>query len=157
MDPAERTELIAVYRSGVAAVQRALEGITDAELDREPPDGGWTGRMVVHHLADSETNSYIRLRKLLAEDDTQIQGYEEPTWARLLHYDRPIATSMDVFEAVRASSGELLDHLAGGDWTRTGTHSERGAYSVEDWLRIYAAHAHEHAHQIRRARGFETE
>lgn len=157
MDPAERTELIDAYRGGVAAVRRALEGITDAELDREPPDGGWTARMVVHHLADSETNSYIRLRKLLAEDDTQIQGYEEPTWARLLHYDRPIAASMDVFEAVRASSGELLDRLSADDWTRAGTHSESGAYSVEDWLRIYAAHARDHAGQIRRARGFDPE
>ena len=45
--------------------------------------------MVVHHLADSETNSYLRLRKLLAEDGPTLQGYDEAHWAEVLHYDRP--------------------------------------------------------------------
>jgi hypothetical protein len=155
MDPAERAALIAEYRRGVEAVRGALAGIDGEELDRMPAEGEWSTRMVVHHLADSETNSYIRLRKLLAEDDTQIQGYEEPVWAQRLHYDRPIELSLAVLEAVRASSAELLDRLSDPDWSRAGTHSESGPYSVEDWLRIYAAHALEHADQIRRARGVE--
>jgi len=108
--------------------------------------------MVVHHLADSETNAYVRLRKLLAEDDAQIQGYDEAGFARVLHYDRPIERSLDVVRAVRASSEELLDRLADADWSRAGTHTESGPYGVEDWLRIYAAHAPDHADQIRRAR-----
>ncbi len=108
--------------------------------------------MVVHHLADSETNSYLRLRKLLVEDDPAIQGYDEGEFARVLHYDRPIEHSMAVFKAVRASSGELLDRLSGDEWSRAGTHSESGAYSVEDWLEIYADHAIVHADQITRAR-----
>ncbi len=108
--------------------------------------------MVVHHLADSETNSYLRLRKLLAEDDAQIQGYDEARFAEVLHYDRPIEHSLAVFGAVRASSGELLDRLTDDDWARTGTHSESGVYSVEDWLAIYADHAMDHAEQIARAR-----
>lgn len=108
--------------------------------------------MVVHHLADSETNSYVRLRQLLAQDDARLQGYDEAEFARTLHYDRPIETSLSVFEAVRASSGELLERLDEDDWGRTGTHSESGRYSVEDWLAIYADHAEAHADQITRAR-----
>jgi len=48
---------------------------------------------------------------------------------------------------------EILERLTADQWNRTGTHSETGAYSVDRWLEIYAAHAHDHAAQIRRARG----
>ena len=151
MDDARRAELIQRYAAGVAAVERALEGASDEELDRLPPRG-WSARMVVHHLADSEANSYVRVRKLLAEDRPEIQGYDEATFARVLHYDRPIATSLAVFAAVRSSTGDLLRRLGPDDWARAGTHSESGPYTVEDWLEIYAGHADDHADQIVRAR-----
>lgn len=151
MDTPRRTELIGTYLAGAAAVTQALQDATDDDLDRRPPDG-WSARMVVHHLADSETNSYLRLRKLLAEDSPIIQGYDEAEFARVLHYDRPIEHSLAVFTAVRASSAELLDRVSEDDWSRSGTHSESGPYSVEDWLRIYSEHGMVHADQIRRAR-----
>ena len=153
MDREHRAELIARYRAGVDEVDAALADAGDADLDAVPSDGGWTARMVIHHLADSESNAYLRVRKLLAEDETVIEGYDEEGFARRLHYDRPAETSLEVFRAVRASTAELLDRLADEDWNRTGTHSESGAYSMQDWLEIYAAHAFDHADQIRRARG----
>jgi len=149
----ERTSLIDRYRTGTADVEAALAGITDGELDRHPADRGeWTARQVAHHLADSESMAYVRLRRLVAEDHPTIQAYDEPEWARRLHYDRPIETSIAVLGAVRAASLELLERLTDAEWGRTGTHSESGSYSVEGWLEIYAAHAHDHADQIRRAR-----
>ena len=149
----DRAALIERYRTGSDAVDAALAGITDMELDRVPPDGGWTARMVAHHLADSEAMSYTRLRRLVADDDpVVIQGYEEPRWAERLHYDRPIAEAVAVMRAVRAASLTLLDALTEDEWGRTGTHTEGGAYSVERWLEIYAAHPHDHAEQIKVAR-----
>jgi hypothetical protein len=150
----ERTMLLDRYRKGGAAVEAALSGISDSELDHVPPgDGEWSARQVVHHLADSESMSYIRLRRLIAEDQPVIQGYDEPEWARRLHYDRPIEASLAVLGAVRAASLQLLESLSKAEWARTGTHSESGPYSVEGWLRIYADHPSDHADQIRRARG----
>ena len=139
------------FATGFDDVAAALDGATDEELDRHGP-AGWSARMVVHHLADSEAMAYIRLRRLVAEDDPLIQGYDEPEWARRLHYDRPIDASLAVLRAVRAASHELLRSLTDDEWSRTGTHTESGAYSVEQWLAIYAEHSHEHADQIRRAR-----
>jgi DinB superfamily len=153
MEDERRAELIARYRAGVGEVEAALADAGAAELDAVPPDGGWSARMVVHHLADSESNSYIRVRTLLAEDEPFIQGYDEAQFARRLHYDRPTEASLAVFRAVRASTVELLDRLGDEDWSRAGTHSEIGAYSMVDWLGIYAAYAFDHAEQIRRARG----
>lgn len=151
MESDRRRALIEQYRAGPAAVERSLDGITADELDRAPDDE-WSPRMIVHHLADSEANSYLRLRKLLAEAGPQIQGYDEAGYARVLHYDRPIERSLAVFTAVRESSSELLDLLVDDDWLRAGTHSESGPYSVERWLEIYADHGEAHADQITRAR-----
>jgi hypothetical protein len=152
MDSSERTELIARYRDGHRAVVEALAGITEAELDARPAPEEWSAREVVHHLADSEMTSAIRLRKLLAEDDAVIVGYDEPEFARRLHYDRPIEASLEALAAARRTTAEILDRLDDAEWRRMGTHTESGPYGVEDWLRIYAAHAHEHAEQISKAR-----
>ena len=53
----------------------------------------------------------------------------------------------------RETSAQLMDRMTKQDWRKVGTHSESGTYSAEDWLKIYAAHAHDHAEQIKRARG----
>ena len=152
MDLAARDARIEKYRSGVSAVEDALRGADDAALDRRPAPGEWTAREVAHHLADSETMSSIRLRRLIAEDEPLIPAYDEQEFARRLHYDRPIAASVTLFAAVRTANLSLLDALREDEWRRVGTHSEDGPYSVERWLEIYADHGHDHADQIRRAR-----
>jgi hypothetical protein len=153
VDQTERTALIERYRTGTADVEAAVASVADEQWDRPPADpDSWTARQVAHHLADSEAMAYIRLRRLLAEDSPLIAGYDEPEWARRLHYDRPIASSLAVLAAVRAASLELLERLTDEEWARVGSHSDSGAYGVETWLGIYAGHAHDHADQIRAAR-----
>jgi hypothetical protein len=147
----DRQAMLDRYATGFAEVADALDGATDEDLDRHGPSG-WSSRMVVHHLADSETNAYVRLRRLIAEDDPQIVGYDEEEWSRRLHYDRPIETSLEVLQAVRGASEQLLRTLTDEEWARSGTHSESGTYSVDQWLDIYAGHSPDHANQIRRAR-----
>lgn len=148
----ERTDLIARYAAGYGEILQALSNATDAELDRRPSETEWSPRQIIHHLADSEMTSAIRLRRLLAEDSPTIQGYDEAEFARRLHYERPIEGSLQALKASRESTVSLLDCLTEEEWQRTGTHTESGSYSVEDWLRIYASHAHDHADQIRRIR-----
>ena len=152
MDASERAQLIETYEFGYAAVEQALDGISDTELDARPDANEWTAREIVHHLADSEMTSAIRLRRLLAEDDPTIVGYDQEEFARRLRYDRPIEGSMLAFKGSRDATAPLLRSLTEEEWQRAGTHSEIGPYSVETWLRIYAAHGHDHADQIRRAR-----
>ena len=152
MDATERSALIRQYREGHRAVMDALRGISEEELDRSA-SGEWTPRQIAHHLADSEMMSAIRLRRLIAEDDPVIHGYNEVEFAHRLTTDRPIAPSLDAMRYARESTAQILERLSEADWKRTGTHSESGAYSVEKWLTIYAAHGHDHAAQIKRSRG----
>jgi hypothetical protein len=130
----------------------ALEGVTEEELDRSA-SGEWTPRQIAHHLGDSEMMSAIRIRRLLAEAKPVIHGYDEAEFARVLTSNRPIEPSLEAMRWARESSAQLLERLTEEDWRRTGTHTESGPYSVEDWLTIYAKHGHDHAAQIKRSRG----
>ena len=156
MDHQKRAELIAQYKDGYREVEAALEGAPDKELDSRPAPGKWSAREIVHHLADSEMTSAIRLRLLVAEENAAIRPYDEKVFATRLHYQRPIAHSLLAFQAARLSTGDLLDAMTDADFAKKGTHPEHGSYGVERWLEIYAEHAHRHADQIRRARASAT-
>lgn len=147
-----RKELIQKYLEGSGVLADAVSGLSDAELDRRPQDGGWSAREVVHHTADSEMTSAIRLRRLVAEDRPEIAGYNGDQFAAHLHYrTRPVQPSLDAIRAARETTAAILEALSDEAWERAGTHSEMGEYSIDTWLEIYAGHCHDHADQARRA------
>jgi hypothetical protein len=152
MDRAERERAIAEYEDGYRVVTEALVGAMDSELDAREAPGEWSPREVVHHLADSEMTSAIRLRRLIAEDGPLLVGYDQEEFARRLYYDRPIEASLAAFKAARETTAQILRLLTDAEWERAGTHSEYGRQDVAVWLDYYRRHAHDHADQIRRAR-----
>jgi hypothetical protein len=156
MNQAEREALIGQYEDGYRAIEAALADITEVEMEAREGPGEWSPREIAHHLADSEMTSAIRLRLLIAQDSPQIVGYDQEEFVRRLYPDRPIEPSLAAFAAARAATAPILRRLSEDEWRRAGTHSESGTYSVEDWLRIYGPHAHDHADQIRRARATVT-
>jgi len=149
----ERRALISQYKAGVDEVLRALEGFPADQLAAHPVPGKWSVAEIVHHLADSEMMSAMRLRRLLTEAHPVIQAYDQDDWARRLRYEeRPLAPAVAAFRAARETTAQLLDGMTEADWRRLGWHMESGSYHSERWLEIYAAHAHGHAAQIRRIR-----
>ena len=153
MSPDERQQLISQYKTGYDEVLRNLTDFPADSLTAHPIPGKWSAAEIVHHLADSETTSALRLRRLLVEDHPLIQGYDQDQYAAKLHYsERDIAPALAAFRFARETTAQLINLMTEEDWRREGTHSESGAYTTEDWLRIYAAHAHNHAAQIGRLR-----
>jgi DinB superfamily len=151
MTSEERSQLIERYAQGADEVARSLEGFPSDQLTAHPIPGKWSAAEIVHHLSDSESISMIRLRKLIAEENPIIYGYDQETFARALRYNsRDIAPALANFRSVRAVTTQLLKTMPESEWRRPGWHTESGAYDAETWLRIYAAHAHGHADQIRR-------
>jgi hypothetical protein len=139
------------YKEATEQFIFTISKLSEAELDTGK-NQGWNARQVIHHLADSEAQSYTRLRRLIVEPGTQIQGYDQPAWGKneTLGYDElPIQVSVDVFRATRASSLEILKRLTVAQLENSGTHSEWGEYSIHTWLKLYINHPMEHAAQIR--------
>jgi hypothetical protein len=153
LTPEERESLIAKYAAGYDEVAQSLENFPAGSLTAHPLHGKWSACEIIHHLADSEMQSALRLRQLLEEDDPTIYGYDQDNRAARLKYnERDPAPALEAFRAARATTTQLLALMSEDDWKREGTHTESGRYTVEDWLSIYAAHAHGHADQIRRLR-----
>ncbi len=153
MTPDQRKALVEKYKAGYSEVVAALDGFPAEKLTARPFPGKWTAAEIVHHLADSEMNSAIRIRKLLAEKHPVIQGYDQDEWTRVLHaHDRPLEPSLLAFRGARESTAQLLDRMTDEDWRRHGWHSEAGAFHAELWLEWYSAHAPHHADQLRRLR-----
>ena len=151
MDTTTRKALIEKYKAGYGEVEKAREGFPPGQLTAHPIPGKWSAAEIVHHLADSEMNSALRIRKLLAEAHPVIQGYDQEEWAAKLHYqDRPIGPALGAFRFARETTAQLFDHMTEADWRKLGWHSEAGSYYTERWLEIYADHAHGHAGQIAR-------
>jgi DinB superfamily len=139
------------YSQATAEFLSVASQLTESELDASKTRG-WTPRQVIHHVADSEAQSYARLRRLIAEPGTEIQGYDEAGWGanETLGYEvLPVGPSLDVFNAVRASSLEIIKRLKPEQLANSGIHTESGSYSLSTWLETYISHPLEHAAQIK--------
>ena len=139
------------YQDATRAFLDTVHELSEADLDVSS-SGGWTARQIIHHVADSEAQSYARLRRLIAEPGTQIQGYDEGGWGEnetLGYKVLPIENSIEVFKAVRASSLAIIKRLSVTQLENSGIHSESGQYTIKTWLETYIKHPVEHAEQIR--------
>lgn len=144
-------DFAAEYEAATAYVTDIIESLSPADLDKHQ-EGGWSPRQVIHHLADSEAQSYARLRRLIAEPEgTLIQGYDEAAWAsnEILGYtELPVENSIAVLFAVRAASLDIVKRLQESDLSRAGIHSESGEFTVSRWLQGYINHPRDHGNQI---------
>lgn len=148
-------DLANAYQQSTEEFLHLVQSISPSDLDRGDAEG-WSPRQVIHHVADSEAQSYARLRRLIAEPGTMIQGYDEGKWAStptLGYSEADVDTAIAVFTAVRNASFQLLLRLSEGELANSGTHSESGEYSVQTWLDTYISHPKDHAQQIREQLG----
>ena len=133
--------------------------LINAENIDKADHAGWSPRQIIHHMADSESQSAARLRRILAEPGTQILGYDEGAWAEceaLGYRTLPIENSLALYKASRASSLEILQNLKEADLAKFAIHSERGNFTLEDWLSVYSKHPVDHANQLREAIGMSS-
>jgi hypothetical protein len=147
-------EAAAAYESSTQFFLNLARGVTPELLDVHH-ENGWSARQVIHHMADSEAQSYARLRRLVAEPEgSVIQGYDEGAWAeceKLGYRDALVENSIAVFAAVRAGSLDVIKRLEESDLAKFGEHSERGKFTIETWFSAYTKHPHDHGDQLVRA------
>ncbi len=146
--------LVGAYEDATAVFLHAARAVHEDRLDRHAP-GEWSARQIIHHVADAEAQSYVRLRRLVAEPaGATIEAFDEAAWAdsaALGYRDEPVASALALIAAVRARSAAVLRRLSDDDLARYGEHSESGRYTLARWLEVYTSHPREHAQQLEAA------
>lgn len=144
----QRREDIATLRDLPARLEAAVEGLDDAQLDTPYREEGWTVRQVVHHIADSHMNSYVRFKLALTEYEPTIKPYDEGAWAELADNRMPVDVSLALTEALHRRWVALLESLTDKDFEKKFKHPERGAQDLARTLALYAWHSRHHTAHI---------
>jgi len=148
----QRRELIEEIRNLPARLRERVSGLTDAQLTTHFQAGEWTVAQNVHHLADSHMNSFIRMRLILTEERPTLKPYDQDLWATLADSGTTaLEESLSILDGLHARWVRLFESLDETTWRRSGLHPENGEVTLEDILRIYAAHGQGHIDQIGRA------
>jgi DinB superfamily len=131
-----------------AKMRAAVAGLTDAQLDTPYRPGGWTVRQLVHHVADSHMNGYIRLKLALTEDNPTIKPYEQDKWALLPDSRLPIETSLKILDAVHEGWTTIWQSVTDRQLERTFMHPELGSLTLDTHLHLYGWHSRHHVAHI---------
>jgi hypothetical protein len=125
--------------------------LPDRLLDVPYRPGGWTVRQVVHHVADSHVNGYVRARLALTSDEPAIVPYDEAAWARQPDYQAPVLISLDLLGALHARWVRLLTALPPDVRARAYRHPDNGLVTVERQAGLYAWHGQHHLAHVQNA------
>ena len=130
----------------------AVNGLSEEQIDTPYREGGWTVRQVVHHVADSHINAYVRLKLALTEDSPAIKAYDEKLWAELPDSRLSIEVSLALLDALHARWGVLLRSLKQASFERTWIHPEHGVRTLDFLVQLYAWHSRHHVGHVRSLR-----
>jgi hypothetical protein len=147
--PEKRRQWIAEMDRLPANMRQALDALPAHGLDTPYREGGWTARQVVHHVADSHLNAYIRIKLALTEDNPTIKTYEEHLWAELV--DSRTADpqiSLGILDGVHCRLTMVLDSLAPEQFARPAVHPANGPTTVDGLLQMYAWHSRHHVGHV---------
>jgi hypothetical protein len=144
-----RDEWLAQLEAAPALLCRAVEGLDDQQLDTPYRPGGWTVRQVIHHVADSHMNCYVRFRCALTEAEPTIKPYDEKLWAELADArTEPVELSLKLIEAMHRRWMALCAALEPPAFAKTYRHPEYGLRTLDETLALYAWHSRHHTAHI---------
>lgn len=147
--PELRATQIATLRQLHAKLREAVASLNDSQLDTPYREGGWTLRQVVHHLADSHANSFVRFKLALTEDWPTIKGYDEAAWAELADSRTlPVAVSLQLLEGLHTRWVALIESMREADFEKGYVHPKMGRQSLAEALALYAWHSLHHTAHI---------
>jgi len=149
LSDARRRELIEQIAEAPGKVRAAVAGFSEQQFDTPYREGGWTVRQLVHHLADSHLNAYVRFKLALTENEPTIKTYEQELWAETPDAKTaPAEISLSLLDSLHARWAMLLRALSAGDFARQFNHPEHGKMTLERLLGLYAWHGRHHTAHI---------
>ena len=145
----ERQAFIQQIAEAPAALWSAAEGLSEQQIDTPYREGGWTVRQVVHHLADSHMNAFVRFKLAMTEQQPTVKTYDQERWAQLADAKAvPIVVSLNLFDSVHKRFVTLLRSMSPADFARTMNHPEQGIVNLDRYLALYAWHGRHHVAHI---------
>ena len=145
----QRKSFIKHIAEAPANLRSAVRGLNEKQIDTPYRDGGWTVRQVVHHVADSHLNAYIRCKLALTEDVPPIKPYNEKLWAELFDArTAAIDPSLALTESLHHRWIMLLQSLSPDDFGKAMRHPEHGIITIDFLVQLYSWHGRHHAGHI---------
>ena len=144
----DRAQHIETLRALPDRLRGAVRGLDDTQLDTPYREGGWTVRQVVHHVADSHMNSYVRFKLALTEYEPTIKPYDEAAWAMLPDNRMPVEISLALTDTLHQRWVLLLESMTEKDFEKKFNHPERGAQDLATTLALYDWHSRHHTAHI---------
>jgi hypothetical protein len=151
MNTEERSRLIESYGDAYRQLTEALNTFPTEVWQYKPSPERWSTHEIIVHIADSEANSYVRVRRGIAEPGSQILGYDQDGWAiRLNYHDQSTEDYLQLFRWLRHTTYQLIRNQPEGVWAHTYVHSDNGPTTLDAWLKIYEHHVHGHIEQMQK-------
>lgn len=147
----QKIEWLADIKFLPVQIESAVLNLDEAQLHTPYRDGGWTVHQLVHHVADSHMNAYIRFKLGLTEDNPTIKPYDENLWAQLQDVEKlPINISLTILHAVHARLFETLKYVKDDDWNNRTIYHPEHKKTMRLWylLGMYAWHGKHHVAHI---------
>jgi hypothetical protein len=135
-------------------LELAVQNLDEYQLQTPYRAGGWTVNELVHHIADSHMNAYMRFKLGLTENNPTIKPYEQDEWAKLNDTKTlPINVSLTLLHALHQRWYATMKDLRDDEWERTVFHPEqKKKISLWELLGMYAWHSQHHVAHIKNLR-----
>lgn len=125
-----------------------VDPMEDYQLNTPYRSDGWSVRQLVHHIADSHMNGYIRMNWALTEDTPTIKPYDQNTWAELDLYKAPVSISLNLIDNLHQRWGYFLDSLEEEELQKRYLHPDKGPFTLWQHVDHYAWHGRHHLAHI---------
>jgi len=137
--------LIEQYEAGGGELRAAVDGLSPDALPAFPVPGTWSIQQIVHHLVDSDLIHADRMKRIIAEENPQLIGFDESKFAANLHYhQQSVNDGITIFDLNRRNFARVLRQLPDLAFDRVGTHNERGPMTLADLLSDTVDHLSHH-------------
>ncbi|OEH84140.1 metal-dependent hydrolase [Desulfuribacillus stibiiarsenatis] len=130
-------------------LKESIDKLNEEQLNYSYRLDGWTVTQVVHHLADTHMNAYIRFKLALTESNPLVKTYDEVQWAELFDgVSAPIDTSVAIITGLHKRWGILIDSLTEQQLKRNFNHPVSGSSPIERLIEFYSWHGNHHIAHI---------
>lgn len=106
---------------------------------------GWTAQQVIHHIADSHINAFIRMKLTLTQNTPTINPYNQDAWANMADVKEPIEVSLKIIENIHKRWNVVLKTMTEADFKKKYYHAEyKKKVALDEFIALYTWHGKHH-------------